>query len=391
MLPEISKQMSVPRNSLCLLASLLPNFILTREDLEPFYTQICDKRQDVDIIAAISKFIAEQKEGLGDNSIDRRLFKMIDNNVIQKFLASIKYFQNGTQEGFLQYQGLLSEQLSLVNQQKSKFNSLAGEQVRSNRSNSVPLLVITDEGDASDTIYKSEADATKNTTLFHGMVDEPSHGNKGVCKRHGSVPMLPNISLMSEIVEEESSIKIASKGSSGDSLDLNKKFDLLETNDEKDADSRSATNVSPVPKILIECEELVDTKIHDKEVDDDDDTDIDEDFDDMVISPPPDIKNLCPDNCSIDHKPSVGKSSFCRERRRKSGKYSTKPLSPSADCRTPSPKLMETMYESEESAPNSPVPTHSPNNAREGTPFSCSNLLEIYSESKISGKKMSTS
>lgn len=104
---EITKALNIPADRLCILASLLGNFILPEHELTEFYKKLnisinLNKTSTEQTIKLIANFVKE----LPSTELDvvaQKIFGSLNDPRSSKWKQSVQYYINGTKEGFLKY------------------------------------------------------------------------------------------------------------------------------------------------------------------------------------------------------------------------------------------------------------------------------------------------
>lgn len=104
---EVTKALNIPSDRLCILASLLGNFILPEHELVEFYKKLnitinMTKTNSEQTIKTIANFVKE----LPSTELDvvaQKIFGSLSDPRCSKWKQSVQYYINGTKEGFLTY------------------------------------------------------------------------------------------------------------------------------------------------------------------------------------------------------------------------------------------------------------------------------------------------
>ncbi|XP_047739668.1 mucin-17-like, partial [Hyalella azteca] len=258
---EVCRSLNIPRPRLCLLTALLPNFLLSEQDFFQFHNSLLDgaaraavpanpgvsMRGGGDLVQLLCFFISTRCSApLTDPNLPAlaaAVFGHAKDPRCGKLCAAVQYFLNGTQEGFLRYQhsssrvtsgtcdalvtSLPSDDLSVNAAGGSAGGKLSTDSIGNKfLSASVPALTISeslhpDDNGTMGTVTSSSSVPTSSTVLSRpspvyvtsdtsgtpsqtpGVPFLSSVSPKQRTRRHNSVPLLRNIPIICETVEEE--------------------------------------------------------------------------------------------------------------------------------------------------------------------------------------------
>ncbi|XP_013779600.1 constitutive coactivator of PPAR-gamma-like protein 1 homolog isoform X2 [Limulus polyphemus] len=108
-LDEVAKTLNLHPNRFCVFAALLGNYLLSEEDLTPFYHVLCpDQPKEKPIpaeilIKAVVEFVRSIPSVENLDAVGTQIFGAVGQNKINKFKHCVQYYLNGTKDGFLHY------------------------------------------------------------------------------------------------------------------------------------------------------------------------------------------------------------------------------------------------------------------------------------------------